>query len=68
MKDFLKNNFLFFLPIIILLVLGVVYLPNKKNDYLVKKEYLDTHSNEVETLILGSSHSYYDINPDILSS
>ena len=68
MKDFLKNIFLFFLPIIILLVVGILYLPKKNNDYLVKKAYLDTHSKEIETLILGSSHTYYDINPDFLDT
>ena len=33
------------------------------NDYLYKKEYLDAHSNEIETLVLGSSHSYRGIDP-----
>ena len=38
------------------------------NDYLLKKEYLDAHSKELETLILGSSHSFYGINPIYFSS
>ena len=67
MKDFLKNNLLFFFPLSILFFIGIVFLPNKKNDYWVKREYLDAHSNEIETLILGSSHTYYDINPEKLS-
>tara|TARA_R110002072_G_C7967790_1_gene534441 strand:- start:3018 stop:3926 length:909 start_codon:yes stop_codon:yes gene_type:complete len=33
------------------------------NEYTFKKDYLDLHSNEIETLILGNSHNYYGLNP-----
>jgi hypothetical protein len=33
------------------------------NDYKLKKEFLDKHSDNIEILCLGSSHGYYDINP-----
>lgn len=36
------------------------YIPN---DYRFKRKYLDTHSGEIETLFLGSSHSFYGIDP-----
>lgn len=36
------------------------YIPN---DYRFKKKYLDAHSGEIETLILGSSHSFYGLDP-----
>ncbi len=68
MKDFVKKVIIFFLPLLILLIIGIIYLPQNNNDYLIKKHYLDEHSNDIETLILGSSHTYYDINPEFLSS
>lgn len=43
-------------------------LRNVPNDYLYKKEYMDLHSAEIETLILGSSHSFYGLNPAYFSS
>ena len=33
------------------------------NDYSYKKNYLDKNSDKVQVLILGSSHTYYGINP-----
>jgi hypothetical protein len=36
------------------------------NDYEYKRSYLDKHSNDLNTLILGSSHSYYGINPQYI--
>ena len=38
------------------------------NDYILKKEYLDSNSKNIQILILGSSHSTYGINPDYFSS
>lgn len=40
-----------------------ILLRNIPNDYEFKKEYLDKNSPEIETLILGSSHSFYGFNP-----
>ncbi len=36
------------------------------NDYTYKKEYLDTRSNEIEHLILGSSLSWRGIDPEFV--
>jgi hypothetical protein len=33
------------------------------NDYSFKKEYLDKHANEIQTLVLGASSGYFGINP-----
>ncbi|MDB4710838.1 hypothetical protein OAF16_03815 [Flavobacteriales bacterium] len=38
-------------------------LRNIPNDYEFKKEYLDKNASEIETMILGSSHSFYGFNP-----
>ena len=45
------------------MILGEVVLRNIPNDYIYKKKYLDVYSNEIETLVLGSSHSFYGVNP-----
>ncbi|HRB69044.1 MAG TPA: hypothetical protein PLC92_02955, partial [Chitinophagales bacterium] len=37
------------------------------NDYSFKKNYLNTNSNNIEVLFLGSSHIYYGINPEYIS-
>ena len=42
-------------------------LRNIPNDYKYKKEYLDNNSKEIEILFLGSSHTYYGINPEFIS-
>ena len=68
MKRFILKTFCFLLPIILAGVCMEVLLRNTPNDYLHKKEYLDKYSNEIETLILGSSHSFYGINPIYFSS
>lgn len=64
MKKFIRVSVLFILPVFTLLILADLLLRNIPNDYSFKKKYLDVHSNEVEVLYLGSSHSYYGINPD----
>lgn len=33
------------------------------NDYLLKKNYLDHNASQLECLVLGSSHSYYGLDP-----
>ena len=68
MKSFLQNILLFSLPIIVLMIIGVVFLPQTTNDYQVKRAYLDANSSTIECIILGSSHSYYDIDPQLLSN
>lgn len=42
-------------------------LRNIPNDYSYKRSYLDKHAAEIETLILGSSHAYYGLNPAFFS-
>jgi hypothetical protein len=36
------------------------------NDYQYKCSYLDHHSNDIKVLILGSSHAYYGLNPELM--
>ena len=56
------------MPLIVLLIVLEFLLQNIPNDYSYKKTYLDQHASEIETLILGSSHTYYGLNPIYFTS
>lgn len=68
MRKFIIKTTFFLLPIFVVALSMEILLRKTPNDYLYKKEYLDKHSNEIETLILGSSHSFYGFNPDFFNS
>ncbi len=68
MKRFVIKTIYISLPILGVAILMEILLRNTPNDYLFKKQYLDKHSSEIETLILGSSHSFYGFNPEYFSS
>ena len=68
MNKFIKKVLIFSMPVIIFIILMEVFLREIPNDYSHKKNYLDTHSNEIETLFLASSHTYRGINPEIIHS
>lgn len=63
MKSFIKKSIFISLPLVVLLIFMEFLLRNIPNDYTYKKSYLDQHASEIETLILGSSHAYYGLNP-----
>lgn len=67
MKNFLILLLIFISPLIIVLIASELLIRNIPNEYAIKKEYLDKNSNEIETLILGSSHTYRGVNPDFIS-
>ena len=62
MKKFIIKICLFLFPAFFLAVLIETGLRKIPNDYLVKRNYLDAHSNEIETLILGTSHNFYGLD------
>lgn len=68
MKQFLTKVISISLPILFGAILLELLLRNIPNDYLFKKQYLDINSSEIETLILGSSHSFYGFNPEYFNS
>jgi hypothetical protein len=67
MKKFLKIFIYFFIPIVIASACLEVYMRHIPNSYKYKDEWMKKNGNTVETLILGSSHAYYGINPEYLS-
>lgn len=68
MRKFIIKTLLLLLPVLILAVSIEYLLVSIPNDYAVKKSYLDQHSEEIEVLILGSSHTYSGINPYYFSN
>lgn len=66
MNKFLLKTIKFLIPILVSAILLEILVRQIPNDYLIKKEYLDKHSGEIETLILGSSQTYYDLDPGLI--
>lgn len=67
MKRFLFHILKIILPILFFLLVLEVAIRKIPNDYQLKKEYLDQNAPEINTLILGSSHTFYGINPAYFS-
>lgn len=67
MEKFIRKTIFFLLPLAILALLMEFLLRNIPNDYNFKKEYLNSNSNKITTIFLGSSHTYYGIDPDFIS-
>lgn len=66
MKKLLLRIILFLLPVIPCLFLAEILIGEVPNNYSFKNEYILTKGAEIETLILGSSHTYFGINPKYL--
>lgn len=64
-KEFFLRTMLYLSPIL-LMMLGMEILQRKlPNDYSYKKQQLESKLGEIETLILGTSHTYMGINPSL---
>ncbi len=63
MKKFLKWSIIFLLPVLLTGICYEILLRKIPNDYRYKKEYLDKNARKIQALFLGSSHTYYGINP-----
>ena len=64
MKNFLFHLSKIILPILFFFLVLEIAIRKIPNDYQIKKEYLDKNSAGINTLILGSSHTFYGINPE----
>jgi len=63
MKRFLLNTLYILLPLLLIAGIMEVLLQHIPNDYKYKKEYLEKNAENIETLILGSSHAFFGLNP-----
>ncbi|WP_159021432.1 hypothetical protein [Formosa sp. L2A11] len=67
MKKFLNLFLLFALPILVVGCTMEFLLRHIPNQYQVKSDYLNTHQTSIKTLLVGSSHILYGVNPDFLT-
>lgn len=63
MKSYLIKISFFLVPILVIAVFLEVYIRIQPNDYSYKNKYLTDNAEDINTLILGSSHSFYGIDP-----
>jgi len=68
MKKFLIKITKFLLPVILIILMIEFFLIKIPNDYQYKSDFLSKNAQEIETLILGSSHSFYGIDPSFFDS
>ena len=68
MRKFIIKTLLLLLPVVVVAITIEYLLVSIPNDYIVKKSYLDLHKDEIEVLILGSSHTYSGVNPFYFSN
>lgn len=66
MKKFLRHIALFLLPLLIVAVALEFVAESIPNSYIYKREYMEQHGAQIQTLILGSSNSYDGLNPSVL--
>lgn len=66
MKNFLRNIALYALPVLI--VAGVMEWVAEAipNSYTYKRDYIEHHGAQIQTLILGSSNAYDGLNPSVM--
>ena len=64
MKKFLFHILKITLPIFLFLLVLEIVIRKIPNDYQLKKDYLNQNASEINTLVLGSSHTFYGINPE----
>ncbi len=67
MNSFIKN-LLLFLFILFITISGLeLYIRTIPNSYKYKFKWMELNCEEVEVLILGSSHTYFGIKPNLLN-
>ena len=66
MKHFLIYIAAVLLPVITFLGVGEWLVRQVPNAYRYKEEWMEIHHNEVNTIILGTSHSHAGVKPDMM--
>jgi len=66
MKLLLYKSVLFLIPVLLVCAIVEFKLRKIPNSYSYKKYNLEKRLSQIEVLILGSSHTYYGIDPDQL--
>lgn len=66
MKPFVRLTLIFSLLVAATIAAGELYVRSLPNPARYKHEWMLRHSRSVRTLVLGSSHTFYGINPSLL--
>ena len=66
MKRFLRHIAFFVLPLLILAVALEFVVEAIPNSYTYKRDYMEQHGAQIQTLMLGSSNAYDGFNPSVL--
>lgn len=66
MRKFLFNIAIYSTIILIILGIGELIVRNMPSSYRYKSEWMSNNGSKVETLILGSSHTYYGVKSEIM--
>ena len=66
MKKFLRHIALFLLPLLIVAVALEFVAESIPNSYTYKRDCMEQHGAQIQTLILGSSNAYDGLNPSVL--
>ena len=64
MRNFLYRIFLFFIPVIIIIIGCEIYVRNMPSQYRQKRDQLIANADSIEVLILGSSHTMDGVDPN----
>jgi len=67
MKQFLIKTSFFLIPIVFIVITMEPLLRKIPNDYEYKDSYLTKNSEHIKKLFLGSSHTYYGVNPEYIA-
>ncbi len=63
MKNFLVKTILILFPVLIVLIATELLLKQIPNDYKYKASYLNKNAQNIEIVVLGSSHTFFGVNP-----
>ena len=68
MKRFLTYSALFLAIMLSIIAVAEMVARAYPNSYAYKKAWMDANAERVRTLILGGSHTYYAVKPDLLGA
>jgi hypothetical protein len=64
----IKKLVLLIIPVILLIILFEVKARDLENGFTLKKSLLEKNPEDIQILILGSSHGYFSINPELVDN
>ncbi len=68
MKQFLYKSLWFLLPVIVIFTAIEIYIRNTENSFITKARYFQKNKEQIEVLVLGSSHNQNGVNPEFFRS